>query len=818
MHVDSFDNELRQTRPFFAVRSGLAALGVFILTAVCFFHEAVLNGKVFSARDHYLFFMPRRFFALETLLDGSLPLWNPLNACGVPFLANVQSSVFYPLSALIYLLPFPAGYSAFVIIHYILAALCMYALMRYWKCSPFAAVIAGLVFAFGGYMQSINDNLAFLTAATWLPLIVLYFSKTVQERSLTYALATTLLIGLQVFSGDASFCVAATMLCTGLYALFAPRTKVVRVGICAAVWTGGLLLAAIVLLPFVEFVAHSHRAGGLEAAQALRWSLHPLELLQVVLPYPFGRLVPQTRWFGQHWLDTVYIGIFPLCFAVLYLLRGRCGQKRFLLTVALLGFFLALGAYNPLLSLVMHAVPALRLMQYPVKFLLLSAFALACMSGLGADVFLMRMRARSSIRGILKPLLLPICVLLALLLAAAAGRDFFRDWFFAALPESGYFEPLRDSLFFELYRSVFIAAALFGAFAVLTWCAIRFKHRSGLISCCIAGAVFADLYFLGAPGDPWLDRSAIRRPGSIVAALQQDDSLYRTYSLSRIASSSSYSHTPYLSFDRVYRVLSQSLPPNMHLYYGLASVDEYSELLNVRYYEVFGPVLLQLAADVGNPAEHTYCRRIFSMLNVKYIISPRALPELQFDRVGGGPVMLYRNPDVWPRAFLAAAVTVCPDDAGVLKKIHAGDFERLAAFIPKAEVDRLPQQLQEALRSDSPVRDAGAVTISRYEANRVDVRVETEKAALLVLSDTWFPGWRALVNGRQQPVLRVNHTLRGVVLEPGSSRVEFVYRPGSFYAGMSVSAVTALVMMALYCAGCLLRRRRKPSARGGDTV
>ncbi len=792
----------------------LIPLAVFLLAAACFFHEAVFLGKTFSARDHYLFFMPRRFFALDTLLGGSLPLWNPLNACGVPFVANVQSSVFYPLSALMYLLPFPAGYSAFVIVHYVLAALFMYALMRHWNGSCFAAVIAGLVFAFGGYMQSICDNLAFLTAATWLPLIVLCFSTALQERSLIWALAATALAGLQVFSGDASFCVAATMLCTGLCALYAPRTKAACAGICALVWTGGLLLAAIVLLPFIEFVSHSHRAGGLEAAQALRWSLHPLELLQLVHPYPFGRLVPHTRWFGQHWLDTAYIGIFPLCFTALYLLRGRCARKKILLTAALLGLFMALGAYNPLLSSIMETVPALRLMQYPVKFLLISAFALAAMSGLGADVFLNSLRARASIRGILKPLLLPVCVLLALLLAGAAGRNFFWNWFIAVCPEGDYFEPLRESLFFELYRGTFIAALLFGTLAVLAWCAIRFKRRAGLIAVCIAAAAGADLYFLGAPGDPWLDRSEIRRPGSIVTALQQDDSVYRIYSLSRIASNRSYAHTPHLGFDRVYRMLSQALPPNMHLYHGLASVDEYSELLNVRYYEVFGPVLLYLAGGGSDPDEDRYCRRVFSMLNVKYIISPRPMPGLRLERLSGGPVSLYRNPDAWPRAFPAASVTVCPDDAGVLKRIHAGDFERLAAFIPQSEVARLPENLQAMLGAGRIGGAAASAAITGYGANRVDVRVATEIHALLVLSDTWFPGWRALVNGREQPVLRVNHTLRGVMLEPGDSRVAFVYRPRSFFAGMAVSAATASILVTLCAAGYVSRRRRTSSAQG----
>ena len=409
-----------------------------------------------------------------------------------------------------------------------------------------------------------------------------------------------LLIGLQVLAGDASFCVLSTMLCTGMYALFVPRSIAacatrIRAGILLTVWLGGLLLAAVVLLPFYEFVSLSHRAGGLEAEQALRWSLHPLELLQFVHPYLFGRLVPLTRWFGQLWLDTVYIGIFPLCFTALYLLRRRCAYKLFLISVALLGLFLALGSYNPLLSFIMHTIPALRLMQYPVKFLLLSAFALAVMSGFGVDEFFTRMQVRTTIRGILKPLLMPACSLLALLLVAAAAREQLFALFMRAYPVANYFATLRTARFYDLYQGTFFAALLFGGFAALAWCTIRLKQKPLLPAVLIGAILCADLFFLGAPGDVWLDRREVLRPGTVTQALQQDDSLYRIYSLSRIASGMSYAHTPQLSFDRAYRVLTQSLPPNLHLYHGLASVDEYAEMLNVRHYEVFGPVLLHLA-------------------------------------------------------------------------------------------------------------------------------------------------------------------------------------------------------------------------------
>jgi hypothetical protein len=797
-----------------AAAAYLIPLGIFMVVAACFFHEVVFSGKAFSARDHYLFFMPRRFFALATLLDGSLPLWNPLNACGVPFLANVQSSVFYPLSALIYLLPFPLGYSTFVIVHYILAAMCMYALMRHWNSSPFASVLAGLVFAFGGYMQSLNDTLAFLTATAWLPLILLFFSKALQERRIVYSLVTMLLIGLQVFSGDASFCVLSTMLCTGMYALFVPRsiaacTTRTRAGMLLTVWLGGLLLAAVVLLPFIEYVRFSDRAAGLAPEEALRWSLHPLELFQFVHPYLFGRLVPNTRWFGQLWLDTVYIGIFPLCFSALYMLYSRSAYKLFLTSLALLGLFLALGSYNPLLSFIMHTMPALRLMQYPVKFILLSAFALAVMSGFGVDEFFARMRKRRTIRGILKPLLLPVCALLAILLAAAAAQEQLFRLFLSVYPDTHYFAPLRDGCFFDLYRGVFFAILLSGGFAALVWCTICLKKTPSLPAAIIAIVLCADLFMLGAPGDVWLDRQEVLRPGAVTQALQRDTSLYRIYSLSRIAAGASYSHTPQLSFDRVYRVLTQTLPPNLHLYHGLASVDEYAEMLNVRHYNVFGPVLLHLAGRSDEPAASQYCRKIFSMLNVKYIISPRALPELQFELMHDGPVKIYRNQEVWPRVFMAERVIVCSDDATVLKQLYSADFEPQTVFVPQAELTALPLKLRTAITSEGPHHNTQAVTVVRYEANRVELQVETKSSGLLVLSDTWFPGWIALVNDTKSPILRVNHTLRAVALKPGISQIEFLYRPLSFIAGLIVSLSMLLAVIATLAAIWLRSSRQR---------
>jgi hypothetical protein len=231
------------------------------------------------------------------------------------------------------------------------------------------------------------------------------------------------------------------------------------------------------------------------------------------------------------------------------------------------------------------------------------------------------------------------------------------------------------------------------------------------------------------------------------------------------------------------------------MYYGLASVDEYAALLNVRHYQLFGPIVQHLYARSSDPSMNQYCRKIFSMLNVKYILSTRPLPELNLKLLRDGPLKLYGNPDVWPRAFMAAGVVVCEDDEEVLRQIRAADCQPLTVFMPRAEIEKLPPEYR-GMPGTANTGRPRSVSIERYSANRVVMRVQTDNDGLLVLSDTWFPGWTAKINGSSTPVLRVNHTLRAVALNAGNARVEFIYRPLSFIAGIALSAVTFLVLLA----------------------
>ncbi|MCA1674440.1 MAG: YfhO family protein, partial [Actinobacteria bacterium] len=94
-----------------------------------------------------------------------------------------------------------------------------------------------------------------------------------------------------------------------------------------------------------------------------------------------------------------------------------------------------------------------------------------------------------------------------------------------------------------------------------------------------------------------------------------------------------------------------------------------------------------------------------------------------------------------------------------------------------------------------PCERGGSASLARYDPEKVVIRATAQERGVLVLSDAWFAGWKAKVDGKRATVLRVDHALRGVALPPGSHTVEMEFRPTSQSAGEILSVATILVIL-----------------------
>jgi hypothetical protein len=137
-----------------------------------------------------------------------------------------------------------------------------------------------------------------------------------------------------------------------------------------------------------------------------------------------------------------------------------------------------------------------------------------------------------------------------------------------------------------------------------------------------------------------------------------------------------------------------------------------------------------------------------------------------------------------------------------LRAATAPGFDGTAVAITERPVEGVPHG-----GAGADPEPPGRARIVTYENERVVVDAEPARRSLLVLTDVHFPGWEVRVDGREQPLERVDYLLRGVALDPGRHEVEFLYRPASWDAARAISLAGLLVLAGVLAAG-LLRRRR----------
>lgn len=793
------------------------ALLLYTCATVIFFEPVVASDKTFVARDHYLFYNPRHYFVAQSMREGELPLWNPFFACGTPCQASIQNSVFYPLSVLYTMLPFQTGFKYYVLLHYVLAAFFMFLLMRAWSASGAAAWIAGLVYAFGGYCASINDNVAFLASAAWVPLVLLCWDRMLRQKTVVTIISSAFAVAFQLLAGDASCYLLASFIITFFFTLrhiFLQRLAKQRIDarplllFCFA-WVLGLLVGAVQIVPFVELVLQSHRAGGLSFAQAARWSFHPAELVQLLLPYCFGTIVPGTRWFGQLWLDTLYIGIIPLGCAILYLCSARQSLRLFLCAVLGTGLLLGLGKYSPVYVLLYHTVPGIGMIQYPVKFLFFVHFSLSVMAGFGCDIVWHVSQNTSTVRRLCRVLGVGIICLMVLL---GTERFFDETWyrvFLTLYPKTDYLLPLAQAAWQNLWHEVVVLLVLFSIFFVIAVMLHTGKLSKQTATATCAIVIFIDMLAFGKPQDPYIPQQMFSLPTESGKFLKQDASLFRIYSLATYQTKRSFLHVYYMPFERVYRAIRETQQANTNVYEGLQSAEEYSDLLLTRYYDVFLPVERCFSERQPGPSAMHRCSSLLSLLNVKYIISPFPLYGFPFSLERDGPVKIYKNPFVLPRAFIVDRVEVCPDDGAVLGAMMREGYQPSAnVYITADEANKIPNIMDLTGNGSNASASPGSVSIEDYRPNRILVKAALARKALLVLADTYYSGWKAFDNGRDIPVLRIDHTLRGVVLDPGEHTVAFVFKPATLKVGALLTCSTVL-----FCVACSFLFRTKTGGR-----
>ncbi len=358
---------------------------VLILAAVLVvYHPLVSSKSLTSGADMTCLFYPSRHLLTDSLRHGIIPLWNPYKFGGSPFLAAMQSGVFYPPNWVIaFLLPIVAGCNVYIITHLFLLGFFFYLmLMSAFRVRWEVATAIAMLVPLGGMMQGQVEHLAALGALCWAPLLFLAWFRFLESRTSKYFFLFTLSLVFQVLAGHPQY-VAYTLFFLAIYWLFwflttreipvSVRVRTVIPLVCAVLLA--FALCSVQLVPSLEQSGYSYRAfSGYEYAAS--FSMAPKFLATLVHPLfyrlPEGHEPPAQ--FGEF---NLYMGVLPLLLVVgsiLWAIVRRRTRDIFLVAVSAVCVLYALGSYTPLLKATVTLIPVLEQFRVPARILFISVF------------------------------------------------------------------------------------------------------------------------------------------------------------------------------------------------------------------------------------------------------------------------------------------------------------------------------------------------------------------------------------------------------------------------------------------------------------
>ncbi len=350
------------------------------LIAACF--PGVIAGRdTFFFRDFAIFSYPLAAYHKESFWQGTIPLWNPYNDCGLPFLAQWNTMVLYPLSLIYILLPLSWSLPMFCLFHWWLGGFGMYRLARSWTGSNSAATLAGLAFLFNGVLLSCLKWPNNIAALGWMPWVVL-----TAERAFTgnaRALGLAALVGsVQMLAGAPEIIVLTWAFAAALWLISLRgewRKPLLRFPLLVLLVAG---ISAAQLLPFLDLLQQSQRDGEFRGSQ---WPMPPWGWANFIVPlfYMFPSYHDVHSQPGQYWISTYYVSIAVVLLALIALIKVRNRRVWLLGGLLLFSMWMALGDRALLYKWLRGTVPGLGMMRFPIKFIVLAAFVFPLLGAIG---------------------------------------------------------------------------------------------------------------------------------------------------------------------------------------------------------------------------------------------------------------------------------------------------------------------------------------------------------------------------------------------------------------------------------------------------
>jgi len=732
------------------------------LLVIIFWMPLLKPGNAPFLRDLSSEIVPKRGFESQS---RGWPLWDRFSFLGMPYAANPQSEAFYPGNIFYFFMAPERALVFYIVFHHLLFILTLYPALRRLGMDRASGLVATLGFGFGGYFISLSLLVVLLSTFSWLPLLMIFLSRAMKQNWLANSLLLGMVVCIQVLAGELE--IAGQ---TWVLALFAVAFSI-RPGQRAADFTRLLLAMALALATAVvlsapqlaltwEMIPLSNRASGVPLSESLVWSLQPYALKSLVIPnylLPVSESRPVLHWglgffSGYGYLLSIYLGVTLLLLALFAFSQPGKIQPWFWLGMAVLGILMAMGETLPLYKFFHQHLPGFSLFRIPQKFILFTSFSLAMLAGWGTQNL-----ARIRLPG-------PKFAGLLILCGAALALTLF----IYPLKVSELGNQYEQVVHYLMLRSVFRIASL--ALFLLAAIFLLGPRDRRLTAVVLGILVFADLYLAHARLNLPVARD-FYQPNNYVRLLlaREAKRVLPVRLVSLLPDRKEMIMQRVMDPIQFFTGIKNTLEPFWAMHYGMNDVRAVASFYledSVRFRE--------LRIDKG-PA---WGKLVMARAGVYYLYAKNS----GFHPLAG----------VFPRALVFYHAQAVPDRDELSLIWSDPNFPARNVLLLETEEPIAPAR---GLLMSEPAR------VVEYKNELVKVEVEAREAGWLLLLDSYYPGWRAEVDGTAAEIYRANGFFRAVRVPAGRHKVVFDFHPGNFYRGLAVSGLGFLVWvgMMLFC-------------------
>jgi len=785
-----------------------AILTLFLLALAYFYNVVIPDGSsVLSDQNtdtrHQLFYW--RYFGFNTLAKGVLPLWNPYIYGGTPFVGGLQSAIFYPLNLIFLIFPIHVAINYSIILHVFLSGVFTYLYLRFIKLNPQSEVrnpqlytgwlsrsscmVSSIIFMFCApqIFHVYPGHLPNLCTMIWLPLILLFSELFIRNRNYLYAFFGGVAVAFNILAGHPQYFFYTAIAVVAYFIIriiqeFREHRNWEYVGYHASgifiIYTIGVLLAAIQLLPAFEMIKHSTRQT-LSYEWVGQFSFAPENFITLFMPEFLGDSLKTPYW-GRYylWEMSLYVGIIPLMLCAIASFYNRNTFTKTFLIMALITMILALGKFTPLFKVLYSVVPGFNMFRGNSKFIFIIAFSLSVLSGIGAEYLRNNILTKKKVSTFFYITGGIVAAISLFLLIFFLFRTGYGTWHgiinkiyllgdrYTTLPTLKDPDFLRATFAIATKSAVkFIILMILSLLVIGLWINGRLKRQ--IIIPITLALIFGDLWFFGNQYMVTFDSRQCFWDNEVTSIMKNNPAASRITTVGHFE-------------------LNQGMAHDISNIGGYDAnvIKEYSEFIN-----------LSDGKSIEDPRivmEVRQISKLTNLLNLKYLLLP-ANVRIEHPAIklvfNNSKYALFDNTQAIPRTFIVHETKTLEGRDAIFKGLASSEFNPLKYVILEE-----PSKLTRNISSENYQQEPNP-TIIEYSPNRVTIKATLLDDGYLVLGDAFYPGWNVYVDGKKSKILKTNYIMRSVFLEKGDHIVKFVYEPKSFTIGMIITLASVVILI-----------------------